>query len=235
MSKLSAGALATLAIFALPSAAIAESRTLPLSDFIGIDLASGIKAAATPGAAFTVTAQSPRQGDIQDLRTSVEGGVLRAWYDWSIFHIFDFAGRDVTLLITMPELDTVMLTGGASLAATSVPGDELKIDVSGGARATLNGTAAKRYSINASGGASVTLSGTCYNAAFAASGGASLEARDLVCADVTGAVSGGAHANMTATASVSADVSGGAALAVYGHPAITKVNSSSGGRVDFPN
>jgi Putative auto-transporter adhesin, head GIN domain len=219
----------------MTSTALADGGALALSNFTGLDLSSGVKAIVTPGQSFSVMAQSPRRGDLQDLRTSVDSGVLRAWYDWSIFHIFDFAGRDVTLLITMPELDTVMLTGGANLAATSVPGDELKIDVSGGARATLNGTAAKRYSINASGGASVTLSGTCYNAAFAASGGASLEARDLVCADVTGAVSGGAHANMTATASVSADVSGGAALAVYGHPAITKVNSSSGGRVDFPN
>lgn len=188
-----------------------------------------------PGEAISVTAQSPRGGDIDDLKTSVSGGVLKAWYDWSIWHIFDFSGRDLTLQIAMPELDAVALGGGSSLMATSVPSDDLTIDASGGAHATINGASGKRYTIGVSGGAAVGLSGTCYSAALAASGGGALEGKDLVCATVSANVSGGAHAKITATAGITADVSGGATLTVYGNPTSTQMNSSGGGKIDFSN
>jgi putative autotransporter adhesin-like protein len=226
---------ALLAAGLWPAAAEADTKSLPLTDFVALDLANGIKAVVVPGEAISVTAQSPRSGDIDDLKTSVSGGVLKAWFDWSIWHLLDFSGRDLTLQITMPELDGVAVSGGSSVAATSVPSDDLKIDASGGARATINAASAKRYTIGLSGGAAVGVSGTCYSAAVNVSGGAALEAKDLICADVQANVSGGAHAKITATAGITADASGGSVLTIYGNPASTQVNSSGGGKIDFSN
>lgn len=232
------GGLATVAFLVIGAGAgpvHAASQTLPLSDFVAINLANGIKATIVPAAAISVTAQSSRPGDISDLRTSVEDGVLHAWYDWSIWHVLDFAGRDMTLQIAMPELDAVTLSGGSALNATSVPTDDLTVSATDGSRALINGAAAKRYTIAVAGGATVAVSGTCYSSAVNASGGATLAAKDLVCADVTGVVSGGARVDVTATASITADASGGGVMTVRGSPAVTKVNSTGGGRVDFAN
>jgi hypothetical protein len=223
----------TLALFASPC--FADSRTLSLTDFVALDLSNGIRAVVVRGETISVTAQSSRAGDIDDLKTSLSGGVLKAWYDWSVWHMFDFSGRDLTLQIAMPELDAVALSGGASVTATSVPSDDLKIDASGGARASISAASGKRYTIALSGGAAVTVSGTCYSAALAASGGGVLEGKDLVCADVSANLSGGAHGKVTATAGITAEVSGGATLTVYGNPASTQVNSSGGGKIDFSN
>lgn len=226
----------TLALGALASAATvrATSRVIDLRDFVGIDLANGIKAAIVPGEAFSVTADSPNGGDLQDLKLTVSDGVLKAWFDWNIFQLFNFAGRNVTLQIAMPELDSIALSGGANLAVNTVPSDDLIIHASGGARLAMNEASAKRYVIDLSGGSTARLSGTCYSAAVTVSGGAALAAHDLICADVTGTASGGARIEITATASVTADASGGAVMTVSGGPTVTSVNSSGGGRVDFP-
>jgi hypothetical protein len=213
----------------------ADSRPVAATDFVAIDLSNGIKAVVTPGEAIMVTAQSSRSGDIQDLKTSVVGGVFHAWYEWSIFHIFDFTGRDMTLAITMPDLEGIAVSGGSSVGANSVASDDLKLDASGGASVKMIGASAKRYTIGASGGASVSISGTCYNASINASGGASVTLRDLVCADVTVAASGGAHIIASATASASGTASGGANVGVYGHPALTQIDASGGGHIDYPN
>jgi Putative auto-transporter adhesin, head GIN domain len=225
---------AIVAVLMLVAVAGADTKPIVADDFFGIDLSGGIKAAITPGEAIGVTAQSSRSGDIQDLKTSVVDGVFHAWYDWNIFHIFDFSGRDMTLAITMPELDSIAVSGGSSVNANSVASDDLKLDVSGGATVRMIGASAKRYTIAASGGASVAISGTCYNAAINASGGATVTLRDLVCADVTVAASGGAHIVASATASASGTASGGGDVAVYGHPALTQVDASGGGHIDYP-
>jgi len=228
-------ASAAIAAMLLAGPARADSKPLNLADFLGLDLSSGIKAVVTPGEAFSVTAQSSRAGDIQDLKASVEGGVLHASYDWSIWHIFDFSGRDMTLLVTMPELDSIALSGGSSLSVHSVPSDDLKIDVSGGAGVKMLAASAKRYTVNASGGATIVVSGTCYNASINASGGATVNLRDVVCADVTVAVSGGAHLSASATASAAGSVSGGADVSISGHPALAQIDASGGGKIDYPN
>lgn len=226
--------LITLALLATTLSAAADSKPLSLDEFVGVDLNNGIKAVITPGEAFSVAAQSPRSGDIADLKASVSNGVLHASYDWSIWHLFDFSGRDMTLAITMPELDSITLNGGSSVTANSVPSDDLKVDVSGGASIRMIGASAKRYTINASGGAGVTISGTCYNAGVTASGGATVALRDMVCADFSVNASGGAHVTASATASAAGTVSGGADVSVSGHPALAQIDASGGGRIDYP-
>lgn len=222
----------TLLVICLPAAA--DSKPLSLDEFVGIDLNNGIKAVIAPGDAFSVTAQSSRAGDIADLKASVSNGVLHASYDWSIWHLFDFSGRDMTLAITMPELDSIALGGGASVTANSVPSDDLKVDVSGGGNVRMIGASAKRYTISASGGSTVAISGTCYNAGAAASGGSTITLRDMICADFSVNASGGAHVTASATASASGTVSGGADVSVSGHPALAQIDASGGGRIDYP-
>jgi len=224
-----------VALALLVSAVHADSKPIQADEFVGIDLANGIKAVITPGEAISVTAQSSRAGDIADLKTSVTNGVLHASYDWSIWHIFDFTGRDMTLAITMPELDSIAVSGGSSVGVNSVASDDLKIDASGGGGVKMIAASAKRYTIGASGGATVVISGTCYNASVNASGGATVTLRDLVCADITVDASGGAHLTASATASAAGNVSGGADVSIAGHPALAQIEASGGGKIDYSN
>ena len=226
---------AMIAVVLATSLAHADSLPLSVSDFTGLDVSSGIKIVVTPADAFSVSADSPQADDLHDLKYAVTGGVLRVWYDWSIWRIFNFGPRDITLTITMPEIASLVVSGGADAKLNGVPGDELRVDVSGGAHAAIDAASAKRYAMALSGGASATIAGTCYSARLDTSGGATLDARDLDCAEVVGTASGGAHLVVSAGASVTADASGGAHIEIHGHPPQTTVNSSSGGGVSFAN
>jgi hypothetical protein len=165
----------------------------------------------------------------------VSNGVLRLWYDWSLWRIFNFSARDVTVTITMPEIESLAVSAGGNAKLNGVPGDELRVGITGGAHASIEDASAKRYTAAVSGGASATLSGTCYSARLDASGGGSLDAGNLDCADVVGSASGGGHLTISVGASVTADASGGARIDIHGHPPQTKINSSGGGAVSFAN
>lgn len=226
-----AAAMALLAA----TAALADPLALTASDFTGLDVSSGIKVVVAPAGSFSVSADSLQADDIHDLKYSVANGVLRLWYDWSIWRIFNFSPRAVTVTITMPAIASLVVSGGADARVNGVPGDELRVDVSGGAHALIDAASAKRYAMAVSGGASATITGTCYSARLDASGGATVDAKALDCAEVVGTASGGGHLVVSAGASVTADASGGARVEIHGHPPQTAVTSSSGGNVSFAN
>jgi len=222
-----------IAVAPLPS--LADPLTLAVSDFTGLDVSSGIKVVVNPADSFSATANSSNADDVRDLKYAVSSGVLRLWYDWSIWRIFNFSARDVTVTVTMPEVDSLAVSAGGDAKVNGVPGDELRVDASGGAHALIDAASAKRYAIGVSGGATATLSGTCYSARLDASGGGTLDAGQLDCVDVVGSASGGGHLTISAGASVTADASGGAHIEIHGHPPQTKINSSGGGAVSFVN
>ena len=226
---------AMIAVVLATSLVHADSLPLSVSDFTGLDVSSGIKVVVTPADAFSVSGDSPQADDLHDLKYAVTAGVLRVWYDWSIWRIFNFSARDVTVTVTMPEVDSLAVSAGGDAKVNGVPGDELRVDASGGAHALIDAASAKRYAIGVSGGATATLSGTCYSARLDASGGGTLDAGQLDCVDVVGSASGGGHLTISAGASVTADASGGAHIEIHGHPPQTKINSSGGGAVSFVN
>ena len=84
-----AAAMALLAA----TAALADPLALTASDFTGLDVSSGIKVVVAPADSFSVSADSLQADDIHDLKYSVANGVLRLWYDWSIWRIFNFSPR----------------------------------------------------------------------------------------------------------------------------------------------
>jgi hypothetical protein len=223
---------AALSLFS-PALALADTKTLEVTDFTGLDVASGIHAEAVTGSTFSVIADSPNASDLQDLRYSVSGGVFHASYDWDIFEIFQPFRRNITLHITLPRLDRIDISSGANLVATSPVGDALSIDASSGAQATVTAASASTYSIDASSGAAVTIDGTCQSLATDISSGASVDARKLACADATANVSSGGHASVTASSSITANASSGGGIDVFGHPSVKTLDSNSGGRVSF--
>lgn len=219
----------------LPSIALAETRTLDVGTFHGVDVSSGIRVIASGGTPHSVVADAKDTRDLTDLRFEVRDGVLKLWYDWQIGNLFDWVNRDVTVTIGAELLDSLEAAAGASIEASALMGEEIDLEASSGASIKTSAIEGMFYSIESSSGARIETSGVCTNAEIEVSSGASVAAKGLDCAKVTLEVSSGASLEVTAKDSINAEVSSGGHATVFGKPSVEHLETSSGGSVDFPS
>ena len=222
-------AAASTALLLLAAPALAETRTIELPAFTALDVSSGIDATVTVGGAQSITAEATDKRLLDDLKITVEGDTLKAYYDWSFFDLFSFGDRDqIKLTITVPALTKVEASAGSDVDAAGVTGDALTFNSSSGADLTLTTVAGKSIELNASSGAGLKIDGTCETAKAEASSGSDLDAEDLLCATVDANASSGSDLEVYASASIEANASSGSDLTVHGNPANVEQESSSG-------
>ena len=104
---------------------------------------------------------------------------------------------------------------------------------SGGAVLTINKAKADQINVSGSGGGRITLSGAAKELKVHMTGGTSIKAMDVPAASVSISGSGGAHAEVAASESLEADLSGGAKVQVKGNPTKRSINRSGGAEVRF--
>ena len=230
MQRLLIAALAASSL-ALPSLAFAETRTLDVGSFHGVDVSSGIHAVVSGGKPQSVVADA---ADLNDLRYEVRDGVLHLWYQWSIGDIFDWSRRDITVTIGTEVLDALAASSGGWVEATGLMGEDIGLEASSGGSIKTNAIEGMFYSIEASSGARIETSGLCTSAEVEVSSGASVAAKELDCEKVSLEASSGASVEITARESIDAEVSSGGHATVFGKPSIDSLETSSGGSVDFP-
>ena len=88
-------------------------------------------------------------------------------------------------------------------------------------------------SLDASSGSDIVVSGKCGSVSADSSSGADIEARKLTCKRGSLDASSGSDIEITVTEKVTADVSSGADIDVWGDPGDRNVDKSSGGGVSF--
>ena len=230
-TTLAAAAAATL-MLAVP--ALAETRAIELPPFTGVDVSSGIDAVVAIGPTQSVAAEAADPRLLDDLQVKVEGGTLKAYFDWNIFDLLNFgADRRITLRITAPAIDKVVASAGSDINATGISGDHLSFNASSGSDISASGVAARSIDLNASSGAGLDIVGTCDVAKANASSGSDLDASELICATVDANASSGSDLEVHATAAVKANASSGSDVKVTGSPARVDQESSSGGGIEI--
>lgn len=217
------------------TSALAETRTLDVAPFTAVEITSGISAVVSIGATQSVKAEAPDAGDFDDFKYEVRGGVLHVWYDWNVLKLFDLSSANMTLTIVAPALDAIASTSGASVDATGIGGERLKVEVTSGARASVANAAATAYDLQVTSGANLRIDGTCDTARVQVTSGAHVEARDLLCADVTAETTTGSSLTITVNGTIDAESTTGASMVVYGGPSVNHLESSTGGSISFPN
>lgn len=219
----------------VPALASAESRTVEVGDFHGVDASSGIHAIVSGGKPPSVVAEANDAKDLTDLRYEVRDGILHLWYDWTIGDIFDFSNRHVTVTIGTQQLDSLEASAGASVEGAVIMGEDIALAASSGASIVTDAIEGMACSIEASSGARIETSGKCSSATLEASSGASIAAKGLDCPKVDIELSSGASLEVTARDTISAEVSSGGHATIWGKPSVEHLETSSGGSVDFPS
>jgi hypothetical protein len=222
-------AAASAALLLLAAPALAETRTIDLPAFTGLDISSGIDAIVTVGGTQSITVEAKDKRLLDDLQLKVEGNTLKAYYDWSFFDIFTFGDRDqIKLTITAPALSKVEASAGADVEATGVTGDALTFRASSGSDLKLRGVAGKSIDLGASSGAGLDIDGTCVDGKADSSSGSDLDAEKLLCETMDANSSSGSDLDVYASKSAKANASSGSDLTIHGNPAEVDQESSSG-------
>ncbi|MCF0072144.1 PspC domain-containing protein [Dyadobacter sp. CY261] len=171
------------------------SKQFPVSEFKKVDIGGAYSIIIRQGSEYTVTADADNQEHIDDLKVTVEDGVLRVKRTRE-FKLFDSEKWErVGLVITMPTIEAVSLSGanktlvtefkdlpkldvqvsGASKSEVNVTTDQLTVNISGASKATLRGSA-KSAKLDAHGACKLTATEmTIQNADVEASGASKVE------------------------------------------------------------
>ncbi len=202
----SAVAITALAV----SPAFAESKTYALADFSRISAAAGVSVDVTAGGDYSVVATGSAEG-LERLEVKVDSGELqirrkaKGWR-WT-------RNDAVTVKVSLPALDAVDVSSGASVDAASVDAGAFAIDVSSGG--------------------SLDILGRCDALTVDVSSGGSVDAEKFECRTANASASSGGSADIFASESVIASASSGGSVDVAGAPKTVNKSTSSGGSVDI--
>lgn len=225
---LSATAIAALAFTPV---ALAETQSYPVDGFTKLDVSAGLDVEFTTGGVYSVTAEN-RKGDFAEIEIYTRGDTLyvkrpdRKGWGW---------GKREQYLVTVsaPTISDIEASSGSDVEGSGLTGDSIFIDVSSGADVTVTNIQGGTVRLETSSGSDLTASGICDTVRADSSSGSDIEAKDLVCASGRAEASSGSDIAIHVTGKVTADVSSGADVTVYGGPTETDIDKSSGGDVNI--
>ena len=172
-----------------------------VSGFTQVSVGGGAELTIAIGSGYHVEITAEEQV-LAKLRSTVRNGRLTidSTEGYTTHH-------GVQVRITMPALDDLELSGGATGKVSTVTGSNLVVTLSGGAEATISGSV-DRLTVDASGGSQAHL-------------------RDLSVAGAEVSASGGAQLELTTSGRVSGSASGGSTVDAWGGGSLS-VRTSGG-------
>ncbi|SKB72777.1 head GIN domain-containing protein [Sphingopyxis flava] len=138
------------------SAGPAATKSFALSGFTGVEAAGPYGVTIRRGDSFAISAKGP-QAELDQLEIAVEGSMLairRKKSSWS-FRDHD----DVDIMITMPRLSVVKLTGSGTVEADSVEGDAAEAAVTGSGELKIAKLSGTRVKLDMSGSGDLEVAG----------------------------------------------------------------------------
>lgn len=207
----------------------AERRSV--SGFHAISMAGGIDLYITQGNEEGVAVSASKTEYRDKIRTVVENGVLKIYYDTPNWYSWGWSSRKLKAYVSVRSLDGLKASGGSDVVVTgTLSGEKLSIDLSGGSDFKGN-VSVTTLDVDASGGSDVNISGRATNLIIDASGGSDMDGYELVAENCNASCSGGSDINITVNKELVANASGGSDIHYRGNGSVKKSSSSGGSSV----
>lgn len=165
-----------------------------------------------------------QQNILDNIRREVKSGVWNVYFDKSIREM-----KNVTVHITLPNLDEVRLSGSGSIRSTNkfTGADDMEIRVSGSGGITLDYTA-NSTDLALSGSGEINLSGESKELSIAVSGSGDIVAGNLKTDNCDIHISGSGDATVNVNNSLETHISGSGDVRYSGSPSVEARISGSG-------
>ena len=205
---------------------MAQVRTV--SSFHGVRVSAGIDLYLSEGdEAVAVSARSIEARD--RIRTTVENGILRIWYDTGDKNVVWGNNKHLKAYVSAKVIDQLSASGGSDVFIEgTLHSLSLKLDLSGGS--DFKGTVAVQGTLEASlsGGSDVDIKGTASVLKVSASGGSDFKGAGLTVDTCTADASGGSDVDVTVNREIRASASGGSDVYYRGAATLSESHKSGG-------
>ncbi|HTM97270.1 MAG TPA: head GIN domain-containing protein [Pedobacter sp.] len=226
----------TLALFTLvcinyATATAQDSKTVPVKNFNGITVSSGIDLYLTQGSNENLTIKG-RNDVIENVIVEQNGSDVLIKYksgmNWSSL----FKNQSIKVYVNYKSLKRLAASGGSDVyTQNTLKTDILSLTASGGSDLKLALTC-KDLSLTISGGSDAELKGNAENLKVTASGGSDIDAFGFPVNYAKATVSGGSDANLFVNKILEAGASGGSDVNYKGNASLKKTSSSKSGDVN---
>jgi len=205
-------------------------KSYNLSEFTGIDVATGIKVDFTTGEAQSVVIEN-ENGAWDKINVEVRDDTLYLQRRKKAGFGYQRYKEKYSVTISAQQLSRLETSSGSTVTGTGLSGNEVSIDTSSGSSVKVAEISAGSLTVDTSSGSTATLAGSCSSISADTSSGSSVRAKDLTCASANLEASSGSSVSITATESISADASSGSSINVAGNPSDRDIDKSSGASV----
>lgn len=229
-------ALKTVALILLTSFSFIQvnaqhSRTVAVSHFSGIRVASGIDLYLTQGNAESLVIKGESEL-VKNVVIEQTNGNLTVKYKDGVSWGRLFSNESIKVYVTFKELKAITASGGSDVfSQNTIKAGSLTIGASGGSDVEVSLTCSD-LQVSASGGSDVKLKGSADNMILNASGGSDVDAFEFVVNYSKAHVSGGSDANINVTKGLEASANGGSDITYKGNAALKRIGGSKSGDIN---
>jgi hypothetical protein len=224
--------LVGVSLFAQSTFNDANAEVRDVKGFKGVKVSTGIKLVLTQGTTEAVAISAPNQEEKDRIKTVVENGVLKIYYDYDVWKLMrGKINKNLKAYVSIVNVQKMGVSSGASLKTDGeITGDKIDIDASSGGMMQAK-VKATSLTVDGSSGAVVTMSGTADNIDIDGSSGAVFQGYDLVVNTCNAGTSSGAVAQITANKEMTGKASSGGHVSFKGSANLVARRTSSGGHV----
>ena len=222
------------------SSAIAQNKTFndpnaqvrAVSGFHAIKVSTGIHLYLTQGNEEAVAVSASGTQERDRIKTKVENGVLKIYYDNVDWSFRDHNARNLRAYVSCKVIDALSASSGAQVEVDgTLKTGNMAMDFSSGSNFRGNVTVAQQLTVDQGSGAHTTISGTATSVRAEASSGSKLNAFDLETDECEAKVSSGGSVDISVRKTLSASAHSGGHVYYKGDGVISNINTGSGGSV----
>lgn len=214
---------AALSRIETPAALVTEARRV--TPFTQIVFTGGGKINIMQGNEYSLTIEAS-QSNLNDIKTEINGDRLVIKHTTP--RLYNWSDHETTYTITVVDLTSFKMEGGADIKANDLTLESLALDFSGGASIDLLNLEVDTLTVKLAGGVDFETSGTAGVQDVNISGAANYQAEDLRSENVKLEISGAGNAKVWAIQTLDLVASGVYSVDYYGNPVVVQDLSGVG-------
>ncbi len=221
----------TVALFVLSLCLMAVSTLYPsdrttkkydYKDFTGVEAGYGMLLKINQSSSFSIEINAEKE-DFEYLKVEKKGHTLQIYIDKNNYR----KHGDIKIIIQMPVLEAIDLSGGAQCQLSMSTSRNFSCDLSGGAELSGN-LECSDTNLEISGGSVIKITGKASDLTADASGGSIYHLKDFNVKDVNTDLSGGSRLEIKMNGTLNVDASGGSRVVYYGAARLGETDFSGG-------
>ena len=224
-------ALAAFALHAQKTVYDANAEVRNVGSFNAIQLSNAFSVIITQGAEEGLAVSAGNSDDIQNIKTKVENGVLKIWYDsdrkWS---------RNNTRLkayIAVKNLEALKASGACDIKIEgTLNAQSLKIELTGASDVSGNMNVSGALQAHLSGASDLSISGMADNVEVDVNGASEVKAYNFTTSNCSIEASGASSVQITVDKELSAQLSGASSVRYKGTAVIKDIKTSGASSID---